>query len=162
MSNSSDPQTVSEILQSRWRSACGMCSQIFSTPQGAARKLGTIPDNIDKASQLRIIHLPTAYLYAITAVAFHGIVRLAVACHLQNKADMAGAPALTRVLVQDDKGVTGCHPLALFGLPAISLPRMLPCGVHARYRPAQQVFTEHLFKHPGDKITTPWRPGIRC
>ena len=55
-------------------SARTLLSQVFGTPQGAMRELGMISDNIDKAPQQGIAHLPAAYLYPITTVAFHGIV----------------------------------------------------------------------------------------
>jgi hypothetical protein len=51
-----------------------MLSQVFGTPQGAMCELGMISDNIDKAPQQGIAHLPATYLYSITAVAFDGIV----------------------------------------------------------------------------------------
>jgi len=72
-----------QLFQNRYKSiichhdsgsARTLLSQIFGTPQGAMRELRMIPDNIDKAPQQGIAHLPAAYLYPITAVAFHGIV----------------------------------------------------------------------------------------
>jgi hypothetical protein len=67
--------------------------QVLGTPQCARREFGMVSDNIDKATQQGATHIPTAYLYPVTAAAFHSIVRIAVVCDLQDKTDMARAPA---------------------------------------------------------------------
>ena len=73
---------ISSVFQYRCRkfchhdrvSACTLLSQVFGTPKRAMREFRMISDNIYKAPQQGIAHLPAAYLYSIAAVAFDAII----------------------------------------------------------------------------------------
>jgi hypothetical protein len=50
-------------------SAGALLPQVLGAPQDARLEFGMVSDNIDKAPQKGVTHIPTADLYPVTAVA---------------------------------------------------------------------------------------------